>query len=88
MKRCVFPLFAAICGYCVWAMPAALAQTISETAPLSQSMAVQRIGLADLNGIMRAADANVKVRELLDAQRQKFQDEFSLKLNFSKPKEI
>ena len=78
MKRYGFPLFAALCGYFVWTMPAALAQATSETAPSSQSMEVQRIGLADLNGILRAADANVKVRELLEAQRQKFQDEFSL----------
>tara|TARA_B100000161_G_C33387351_1_gene340598 strand:- start:194 stop:685 length:492 start_codon:yes stop_codon:yes gene_type:complete len=41
-------------------------------------MVVQRIGLADLNGVLRAADANVKVRELLDTQRQIFQDEFSV----------
>jgi outer membrane protein len=40
-------------------------------------MEVRRIGLADLNGVLRAADANVKVRELLDVQRQKFQSEFS-----------
>ena len=59
-------------------MPAVLAQTATEIAPSSQSMEVRRIGLADLNGILRAADANVKVRELLDTQRQKFQDEFSL----------
>ena len=39
---------------------------------------MRRVGLADLNGILRSADANVKVRELLDTQRQKFQDEFSL----------
>ena len=78
MKRYGFPLFAALCGYFVWAMPAVLAQTTTETAPSSQSMEVRRIGLADLNGILRAADANVKVRELLDTQRQKFQDEFSL----------
>jgi outer membrane protein len=78
MKRYGFPLFAALCGYFVWAMPAVLAQTTTETAPASQSMEVRRIGLADLNGILRAADANVKVRELLDTQRQKFQDEFSL----------
>jgi len=77
MKRYGFPLFAALCGYFVWAMPAVLAQTTTETAPASQSMEVRRIGLADLNGILRAADANVKVRELLDTQRQKFQDEFS-----------
>jgi outer membrane protein len=78
MKKYGFPLFAALCGYFVWAMPAVLAQTTTETAPASQSMEVRRIGLADLNGILRAADANVKVRELLDTQRQKFQDEFSL----------
>ena len=78
MKRYGFPLFAALCGYFVWAMPAVLAQTTTEKAPASQSMEVRRIGLADLNGILRAADANVKVRELLDTQRQKFQDEFSL----------
>jgi len=78
MKRYGFPLFAALCGYFVWAMPAVLAQTTTETAPASQSMEVRRIGLADLNGILRAADANMKVRELLDTQRQKFQDEFSL----------
>jgi len=78
MKRYGFPLFAALCGYFVWAMPAVLAQTTTETAPASQSMEVRRIGLADLNGILRAADANVKVRELLDTQRQKFQDESSL----------
>ena len=78
MKRYGFPLFAALCGYFVWAMPAVLAQTTTETATATQSMEVRRIGLADLNGILRAADANVKVRELLDTQRQKFQDEFSL----------
>ena len=78
MKRYGFPLFAALCVYFVWAMPTVLAQTATETALSSQSMEVRRIGLADLNGILRAADANVKVRELLDAQRQKFQDEFSL----------
>ena len=78
MKRCGFPLFALLCGFFAWTMPAALAQTTTETAPSSESMEVQRIGLADLNGILRAANANVKVRELLDAQRQKFQDAFSL----------
>ena len=78
MKRYGFPLFAALYVYCVWAMPAVLAQTATETAPSSKSMEVRRIGLADLDGILRAADANVKVRELLDTQRQKFQDEFSL----------
>ena len=78
MKRYGFPLFVVFCGYFVWAISAASAQTTTETEPSSKSMEVQRIGLADLNGILRAADANVKVRELLDTQRQKFQDEFSL----------
>jgi len=78
MKTFGFPLFAALCSYLVLGMPAVLAQSETEPATSSPSMEVQRIGLADLNGILRAADANVKVRELLDTQRQKFQDEFSL----------
>ena len=82
MKKYHFCFFAVLCCYFYWATPAVLAQTATETEtkpePSSQSMEVQRIGLADLNGILRAADANVKVRELLDTQRQKFQDEFSL----------
>ena len=78
MRRYGFSLFAALASYFILAVPSVLAQTTTETAPSSNSMEVQRIGLADLNGILRAADANVKVRELLDTQRQKFQDEFSL----------
>ena len=78
MRRYGFPFFAALASYFIWAVPSIVAQTASETTPSSNSMEVQRIGLADLNGILRAADANVKVRELLDTQRQKFQDEFSL----------
>jgi outer membrane protein len=84
MKKYHFCFFAVLCCYFYWATPAVLAQTATATEtetkpePSSQSMEVQRIGLADLNGILRAADANVKVRELLDTQRQKFQDEFSL----------
>ena len=78
MKTYGFSLFAALCSYLVLGMPAVLAQSETEPATSSPSMEVQRIGLADLNGILRAADANVKVRELLDTQRQKFQDEFSL----------
>ena len=78
MRSSAFTLFAALLGYLVWDMPAVVAQTATESEPPSQSMDVQRIGLADLNGILRAADANKKVRELLDTQRQKFQDEFSV----------
>ena len=80
MRSSAFTMFAALLGYLVWGMSAVVAQTATEsTSPSpSQSMDVQRIGLADLNGILRAADANKKVRELLDTQRQKFQDEFSV----------
>ena len=78
MRSFAFTLFAALLGYLVWGIPVVLAQTATEPVSPSQSMNVQRIGLADLNGILRAADANKKVRELLDTQRQKFQDEFSV----------
>ena len=78
MRRDGFTFFLALCGYCICDIAAVAAQTVSESAPISQTMEVTRIGVADLNGILRAADANTRVRELLDAQRQKFQDEFSL----------
>ena len=77
MKRYGFTFFLALCGYLV-CYTAVLAQTVSEPALSSQTMEVKRIGVADLNGILRAADANARVRELLDRQRQIFQDEFSL----------
>ena len=53
------------------------AQTTTASPDTTPSMELRRIGLADLNGVLRAADANVKVRELLDVQRKKFQSEFS-----------
>ena len=56
--------------------PASFAQT-DATAPAAEtSMEVKRIALVDLDGILRAADANNRIRELLDGQRAKFQDEF------------
>jgi outer membrane protein len=63
------------CVMCSTAMVSA--QTTTASPDTTASMEVRRIGLADLNGVLRAADANVKVRELLDVQRQKFQSEFS-----------
>ena len=78
MKRSCLYRIATIYVLFICGMSGVLAQTASETTPSSQSMVVQRIGLADLNGVLRAADANVKVRELLDTQRQIFQDEFSV----------
>ena len=40
------------------------------------SIAVKRIALLDLNGVLRNADANNRIKELLDGQRAKFQEEF------------
>ena len=56
--------------------PATLAQTDETTPVAEQSMEVKRIALVDLDGVLRAADANNRVRELLDGQRAKFQEEF------------
>ena len=39
-------------------------------------MAVKRIALVDLDGVLRKADANNRIRELLDGQRARFQEEF------------
>ena len=39
-------------------------------------MAVKRIALVDLDGVLRNADANNRIRLLLDGQRAKFQEEF------------
>ncbi|NCF48058.1 MAG: hypothetical protein GWP36_00875 [Bacteroidetes bacterium] len=41
------------------------------------SMAVRRIGLIDLEGVLRASKGTLRVRELLDEQRLTFQREFS-----------
>ena len=78
MRPTAINLFAVLLGCFVWSISAVVAQTTTGPALSPQTMDVQRIGLADLDGILRAADANKKVRELLDTQRQKFQDEFSV----------
>ena len=52
------------------------AQTDTSTPAAEKSMEVKRIALVDIDGILRAADANNRVRELLDGQRAKFQEEF------------
>ena len=39
-------------------------------------MAIKRIALVDLDGVLRDADANNRIRELLDGQRAKIQEEF------------
>jgi outer membrane protein len=56
--------------------PASFAQTDSTMPAAEKSMEVKRIALVDLDGVLRAADANNRVRELLDGQRAKFQEEF------------
>ena len=65
----------------------ALAQTASNAAAdqakaadadagASTSMEVRRIAVVSLDGVLRAAAANTKIKELLDGQREKFQEEF------------
>ena len=56
--------------------PASFAQTDATTPTAEKTMEVKRIALVDLDGVLRAADANNRVRELLDGQRAKFQEEF------------
>jgi len=63
----------------IMALPA-FAQTSQSGSPEkndTQSMEVRRIALVDVDGVLRAADANGRVRELLDQQRKIFQDQFS-----------
>ena len=57
-------------------VPVSFAQTDATTPEAEKSMEVKRIVLVDLDGVLRAADANNRVRELLDGQRAKFQEEF------------
>lgn len=77
MKTYIVAFWSALmsCVMCGTAMVSA--QTTTAPPDTTPSMEVRRVGLADLNGVLRAADANIKVRELLDVQRQKFQSEFS-----------
>ena len=57
-------------------VPVSFAQIDATTPEAEKSMEVKRIVLVDLDGVLRAADANNRVRELLDGQRAKFQEEF------------
>ena len=61
----------------------AVAQTASDTAAdqgtvadAGANMEVRRIAVVSLDGVLRAAAANTKIKELLDGQREKFQQEF------------
>ena len=53
-----------------------LAQTGDSEESSKPMVAVKRIALVDLDGVLRSADANNRIRELLDGQRAKFQEEF------------
>ena len=52
------------------------AQTGDSEESSKPMVAVKRIALVDLDGVLRNADANNRIRELLDGQRAKFQEEF------------
>ena len=60
---------------------AQVGETLSnaDAAVAGNEMVVGRIGLIDLEGVLRAASGTAKVRELLDEQRLRFQREFSAK---------
>ena len=60
----------------IWFAPVSFAQADTSTPAAKKSMEVKRIALVDISGVLRAADANNRIRELLDGQRAKFQDEF------------
>ena len=77
MKIYIVAFWGALVGCVMSGTAMVSAQTTTASPDTKSSMEARRIGLADLNGVLRAADANVKVRELLDVQRQKFQSEFS-----------
>ena len=56
--------------------PVGFAQTDISTPAAEKLMEVKRIAVVDIGGVLRAADANNRVRELLDGQRAIFQEEF------------
>ena len=71
-----------ICGALLMGGVAISAMTVSmiDTAYAQETnddMVIRRIGLIDLEGVLRASKGTAKVRELLDKQRLLFQQEFS-----------
>ena len=61
---------------CVFLVPPCFAQSVSTEKEIAPLVPVNRIALVDLDGVLRTADANNRIRELLDEQRSKFQEEF------------
>ena len=78
MKRtCFTPINLLLCMMAFFGFaPVSFAQTDTSTSAAEISMEVKRIAFVDIGGVLRAADANNRVRELLDGQRAKFQEEF------------
>ena len=78
MKRtCFTPTNLLLCAMAfIGIAPVSFAQTDTSAPAAEKSMEVKRIALVDIDGVLRAADANNRVRELLDGQRAKFQEEF------------
>ena len=78
MKRTRFtPIHLLLCMmFFIGFAPVSSAQTDISTPSAEKSMEVKRIALVDIGGVLRAADANNRVRELLDGQRAIFQEEF------------
>ena len=78
MKRtCLTPINLLLCMMAfIGFAPVSFGQTDTSTPATEKSIEVKRIALVDMGGVLRAADANNRVRELLDGQRAKFQEEF------------
>ena len=76
MNNYKFTLYVLLSGCFLFCATVVSAQTTNESSADVSAMEVSRIGIADLNSVLRAADANLKVRKILDLQRQKFQEEF------------
>ena len=71
-----------VCGALLLSCVAISAMTVSTTGmahaqEIDDDMVIKRIGLIDLEGVIRASKGTAKVRELLDNQRLLFQQEFS-----------
>ena len=71
-----------VCGALLLSCVAISAMTVSMSGmahaqETDDNMVIKRIGLIDLEGVIRASKGTAKVRELLDNQRLLFQQEFS-----------
>ena len=71
-----------VCGALLISCVAISATTVSvigtaHAQKTDDDMGVKRIGLIDLDGVLRASKGTARVRELLDNQRLLFQQEFS-----------